>query len=132
MYIKPITVAIHAYGTKANLAAIRTRALAHLAEELGKAPKDAVADLDGADAHAAIVAAIGEDAAALKKPTPAQAGIRIVLPEVNERATVAWLGELPVARTCVLCAAWDSPRERLRWRMLVADGDRSSSSTALG
>lgn len=128
MFIKPITVRIVAYGTKANVAAIRTRAVALLKDEHGKADPALCVEMEAKDAHAEISAKRWEAETELKKPTPSQAGAAFTLPEVNERATSEWLRELPAAKSCVVFATWSSPRENLDYQMLIADGDRATDS----
>lgn len=128
MFIKPITIRLIAYGSKANVAAIRTRAAAMLKEEFGNVDEAAFVDTPAEKVHAEVAKQRQDEDAPLKKPTPSQAGIVITLREVNERMAVAWLGELPVAKSCVACATWFSPRENLAWRMLMTDGDRWSDS----
>lgn len=130
MFIKPITVRILAYGTKSNVAAIRTRAAALLKDEFGAADPALLVERGAEQIHDEIAAARWEAEAALKKPTASQAGIAITLPEVNERATAEWLRELPAAKSCVVFAAWTSPREGLDYQMLIADGDRATDSRA--
>jgi hypothetical protein len=130
--IKPITVRLVAYGQKANVAAIRTRAVAFLEDEHGRADEAAFTALSAADAHAEIVATRFEDDVALKKPTASQAGIAIVLAEVNERLVGDWLQELPVAKTCVAFATWTSAKDGMAWQLLIADGGRWSESRSPG
>ncbi len=128
MFIKPITIRLLAYGQKANLAAIRTRAAAMLKEEHGTVEAAWFADAKAADVHAEVVAKRRDTEVELKKPSPSQDGIILTLPEVNERMVTEWIHELPVARTCVLFATWYSSRESLAWQLLVIDGERSSES----
>jgi hypothetical protein len=128
VFIKPITVRITAYGQKANMAAIRTRAIALLKDEFGKADPALLSELKAADAHAEIVAKRWDGEIELKKPTASQAGTTIILPEVNERMTSEWLRELPIAKSCVFFATWTSPREGFDWQMLIIDGDRATDS----
>jgi hypothetical protein len=130
--IKPITVRLVAYGQKANVAAIRTRAADLLKEEHGKAFVPDIAEPSAADAHAEIVAKRLDQEVVLKKPSPSRVGLRLVLPEMNERLTVEWLHELPVAKTCVAFATWTSEREGVAWQLLMADGGRWSESRPLG
>lgn len=131
MLIKPITVQLLAYGLKANLAAIRKRAIDLLEDEHGRADPACFVEMPAAEVQAAIDSRRLDTEVVLLKPTPSHQGLALTLPEVNERATTAWLHELPVARTCVALAAWDSPREQLAWQMLLAEGRRWSESRAL-
>jgi hypothetical protein len=131
VFIKPITIRLLAYGQKANVAAIRTRAAAMLKDEHGAVPADAFTDLPAEKVHAEIVAKRSDGDPELKKPTPSQAGLVATLAEVNERMATEWLNELPAAKTCVVFATWTGSREPLAWQMLIADGDRSSDSKPL-
>lgn len=128
MIIKPITVRLVAYGQKANVANIRTRAAAFLKEENGAVDESCFQAMSAADAHAEIVAQRFEAESELKKPTASQAGIAITLAEVNERMVGEWLQELPVAKTCVAFATWLSFRENMDWQLLMADAGRWSTS----
>lgn len=128
VFIKPITVRIVAYGLKSNVAAIRTRAVALLKDEFGKADPALLRELPAEDAHAEIAAKRWDPEVALKKPTASQAAIAITLPDVNERATTEWLRELPAAKSCTVFATWLSPREGADFQMLIADGDRATDS----
>lgn len=128
MIIKPITVRLIAYGQKANVANIRTRAADFLKEENGSVDATAFVELSAAKVHAEISAQRLETDIALKKPTPSQCGIAITLAEVNERMAGEWLQELPVAKTCVAFATWISFRENMAWQLLIADGSRWSES----
>jgi len=132
MIIKPITIRLVAYGQKANLAAIRTRATDLLKEEHGKIDPTWFVDCTSAEAHAEIIGKRLETDLALKKPTASQPGLIITFPEVNERCTVEWLHELPVAKTCVAFATWTSDREKMDWQLLIADGGRWSESRPTG
>ena len=132
MLIKPITIRLIAYGQKANVGNLRIRASALLKEEFGRVDPACFTELGAAEVHAEIVARRLDAEVELRKPTPAQAGLAITLPEVNERATTVWLYELPVAKSCVAFATWDSPREGMALQMLVADGARSSMNRPLG
>lgn len=131
MIIKPITVRLVAYGEKANIAAIRTRAMDLLEEEHGKADTANLVALSAAEAHAEITAKRLDTEVALKKPTPSRVGIAVTLPDMNERMTVEWLHELPIAKTCVAFATWTSEREQVAWQLLMADGGRWSESRPL-
>ncbi len=122
--IAPITIRLVAYGQKANVAAVRTRAISFLKEELGTVDDSWFAELDAATAHAEIVAGSTGCDVELRKPTKSQAGIAITLPEVHERMAGEWLNELPAAKTCVVFATWHSARDGLDWRLLIAEGDR--------
>ncbi len=124
MFIKPITIRLLAYGQKANIAAIRTRAAALLQDEHQRLDPALLVAMPAAEVHAEILAKRQDTEAELKKPGASQAGIAITLPEMNERATTAWLNELPVAKTCVAFATWTSPREGQACQLLIADGDR--------
>lgn len=130
--IKPITIRLIAYGQKANVAAIRTRAAALLKEENGSVDPAAFVEASAADVHAEIAAKRLDPEVELRKPTPAQCGLIITLAEVNERMAGEWLHELPVAKTCVAFATWFSPRENLDWQTLMADGGRWSESRQPG
>lgn len=131
MIIKPITVRLVAYGQKANVAAIRTRAADLLKEEHGKVDAALFKDLVALDAHTEIVAKRLDTEVVLKKPSASRIGIAITLPEMNERMTVEWLHELPIAKTCVAFATWTSEREKVTWQLLMADGGRWSESRPL-
>ena len=131
MIIKPITVRLVTYGQKANVAAIRTRAAALLKDEHGEVPPEAFAVATAADIHGEIAAHRLDTETVLRKPTAAQAGLVLTLADIHERMANEWLQELPVAKTCVVLATWDSPREGVSWQMLFADGDRWSESRPL-
>jgi hypothetical protein len=128
MLIKPITVRIIAYGEKANLAAIRTRAVDLLKEEHGKADPSLIVDLPGTEVHAEIIAKRLDQDPELKKPTAKKPGLAITLPEMNEKTTVEWLHELPLAKTVVVFATWTSHRDNMDWQLLASDGSRWSES----
>lgn len=128
MLIKPITVRLVAYGEKANLAAIRTRAVDLLKEEHGKLDPALIVDVPGPEAHAEITAKRLDQDPELKKPTAKKPGIAITLPEMNEKTTVEWLHELPLAKTVVVFATWTSHRENMDWQLLASDGSRWSES----
>ncbi len=128
MLIKPITVRLIAYGEKANLAAIRTRAVDLLKEEHGKLDASLIVELPGTDVHAEIMAKRYDQDVALKKPTAKKPGMAIMLPDMNERMTVEWLHELPLAKTVVVFATWTSHRENMDWQLLACDGSRWSES----
>jgi hypothetical protein len=128
VFIKPITVRILVYGLKANVAAIRTRAVALLKDEFGKADPALLVELSAEDAHSEITTKRWDPEVVLKKPTASQAAIAITLPEVNERATTEWLRELPAAKSCVVFITWLSPRENADFQMLIAEGDRATDS----
>lgn len=125
---KPITIRLVIYGQKANVAAIRTRATALLEEEHGAAAPACFDEVTAAIAHAEVRAKRLDAEVDLKAPGAAQAGLIVTLPEMNERCTVEWLTELPVAKTCVCFASWTSMKEPVVWQMLVALGQRSSES----
>ena len=128
MIIKPITIRLLVYGQKANVSAIRTRATALLKDEHGAADPACFVALPAAKIFAEVDALRLDREVVLKPPGASQAGLAITLPEMNERATCAWLDELPMAKTCVAFATWTSSREGLAWQQLVANGDRSSES----
>lgn len=128
MLIKPITVRLIAYGEKANLAAIRTRAVDLLKDEHGKLDPTLIVDTPGTEVHAEITTKRLDPDPELKKPTAKKPGIAITLPEMNEKTTVEWLHELPLAKTVVVFAIWTSHRENMDWQMLAADGSRWSES----
>lgn len=132
MAIKPITIRLVAYGQKANVAAIRTRAAAMLKDEHGKADPACFAEVTAEVAHDEIAAQRREPQPDLRKPTPAQAGIVLTLPEVNEKMAGEWLAELPVARTCVAFATWISHREGLSWQILFAEGAKGYHNQPAG
>jgi hypothetical protein len=129
--IKPITVRLLAYGQKANIAAIRSRACDLLKDEHGTIDDAAFAVLAAAKVHDEISARRLDAEVAIKPPTPSQAGIVITLTEVNERLTVDWLHDLPVAKTCVAFASWTSHRDSAAWQLLIAGGGRWSESRPL-
>ncbi|MBA3700680.1 MAG: hypothetical protein H0W78_17670 [Planctomycetes bacterium] len=128
MLIKPLTVRLIAYGEKANLAAIRTRAVDLLTDEHGKLDPKLITEVPGTEVHAEIIATRLDPDPALKKPTAKKPGIAITLPEMNEKTTVEWLHELPLAKTVVVFATWTSHRENMDWQLLAADGSRWSES----
>lgn len=128
MLIKPITVRLIAYGEKANLAAIRTRAIDLLKEEHGKVDPTLLVDLPATEVHAELLATRFDQDVVLKKPTAKKPGLAITFPEMNERTTVEWLHELPLAKTVVVFACWTSPRENMDWQLLAVDGSRWSES----
>ena len=132
VFIKPITIRLIAYGQKANVANIHKRAADLLKEEHGRVDPALFVELPADKAHAEVIATRLDADIALKKPSPSQVGIAITLPEMNERMTVEWLHELPVAKTCVAFATWTSEREKVAWQLLVADGSRWSESRPLG
>jgi hypothetical protein len=129
--IKPITVRLIAYGQKANIIAIRGRAGDLLKDEHGTIDDAAFAVLGATKVHDEISAKRLDTEVAIKPPTPSQAGIAITLSEVNERLTVDWLHELPVAKTCVAFACWTSHRDQATWQLLIASGGRWSESRPL-
>jgi hypothetical protein len=129
--IKPITVRLIAYGQKANIAAIRSRACDLLKDEHGAIDDAAFAVLDAKKVHEEISAKRLDSEVAIKPPTPSQVGIAITLSEVNERLTVDWLHDLPVAKTCVAFASWTSHRDQAAWQLLIASGGRWSESRPL-
>lgn len=128
MIIKPITVRLIAYGQKANISSIQHRAEDLLKDEHGSVDAKLIKDCPSATVHEEIMAQRWDDEVPLKKPTASQPGIIITLPDMNERLTVEWLHEIPVAKTCVIFATWVSPKENMAWQMLIADGSRSSGS----
>ena len=128
MIIKPITIRLIAYGQKANIAAIRKRATDLLKEEHGTAAPDAFQESPAKDVHAKISATTLASEVALKAPTPSQAGITVVLAEINGRMGVEWLDELPVAKTCVVYATWTDFRAAMDWQVLIHESGRSSDS----
>lgn len=128
MQVKPITVRLIAYGPKANVAAIRTRAASLLQDEHGSVDETAFVTMAAADVHAEIMATRLDAEVALKKPGASQAGIAINLGNVHERLTTEWLHELPVAKTCVAFATWISQREPVAWQLLMAQGGRWSEN----
>ncbi len=134
MLIKPITLRLFVYGQKANVAAIRKRATDLLRDEHGKAAvaglDSAFVDAPAADLHTEILATTWDTEAAPKKPTPSQLGLIATLAEVHERMANEWLDELPVAKTCVVFAQWDSPRDGSSWQTLIVDGRRRSEQRA--
>lgn len=129
--IKPITVRLIAYGQKANIAAIRTRATDLIKEEHGAVAADALSALAASAVYDEIAAKRLDAEVAIKAPTPSQIGIAITFTEVNERLTVDWLHELPVAKTCVAFASWTSHRDSAVWQLLIAAGGRWSESRPL-
>lgn len=131
MIIKPITIRLVAYGQKANVAAIRTRAVDLLKDEHGKVDAASFTDIPAATAHAEIIAKRLDTDVVLKKPSASRIGIIVTLPDMNERLTVEWLHELPIAKTCVGFATWISEREQVTWQLLMADGGRWSESRPL-
>ncbi len=128
MLIKPITVRLIAYGPKASLAALRGRAEDLLKDEHGSVVADGIAIVPARIVHAEIIATRLDAEVTLKIPTASQAGLAITLAEVNERLTTEWLFELPVAKTCVVFAAWFSSRDESDWQLLIAQGSRWSES----
>jgi hypothetical protein len=126
--IKPITIRLLAYGQKANIAAIRSRAEDLLKDEHGAVDRSAFKDLPAKAVAEEIASTRLDSEVALKPPPPSQIGIAIVLNEVNERLAVDWLHELPVAKTCVAFATWTSHREGANWQLLIALGGRWSES----
>jgi hypothetical protein len=128
MLIKPIDVRLIAYGEKANLAAIRTRAVDLLKEEHGKLDPKLIVEVPGTEVHEEITTKRLDQDPVLKKPTAKKPGIAITLPEMNEKTTVEWLHELPLAKTVVVFATWTSHRENMDWQLLAADGSRWSES----
>lgn len=131
MLITPITVRLIAYGSKANIAALRTRAAALLKDEHGTVDAACFLTRTAGEVHAEIAATRLDTEVALAKPTPSQAGIAITLPEVHERITTEWLFELPLAKTCVALASWNSQREPVAWQLLLANGDHWAENRPL-
>ena len=131
MLIKPIIVRLIAYGQKANIAAIRTRAAALLKDEHGSADDTAFKAMTAVEVHAEIMATRVDAEVTLIKPTKSQAGIAITLTDVHERITTEWLFELPVAKSCVALATWHSQREPVAWQLLMAQGDHWSENRPL-
>jgi hypothetical protein len=129
--IKPITVRLIAFGQKANIAAIRSRACDLLKDEHGSIDPAAFAVLGAKAVHEEISARRLDTDVVIKPPTPSLAGIAITLGEVNERLTVDWLHDLPVAKTCVVFATWTSHRDQAAWQLLIASGGRWSESRPL-
>ncbi len=129
--IKPITVRLIAFGQKANIAAIRSRACDLLKDEHGSIDDAAFTTLAAKAVHTEIAARRLDTEVAIKPPTPSQAGIAITISEVNERLTVDWLHDLPVAKTCVAFACWTSHRDQAAWQLLIAAGGRWSESRPL-
>lgn len=123
MKIKPITVTLLAYGTKANIAAIRKAATAQIEDDHDQADPSLFLERPAEDIHADIEAARWDPTAVLKKPGPSQAGLQVTMPDMHERMTTAWLNELKVARTCVVFASWFSEAEQERCQMLCAEGE---------
>jgi hypothetical protein len=130
--IKPITVRLLVYGQKANIAAIRGRAEDLLKDEHGTIAPAAFKTMPGKKVHEAIGAERLDTELVLKVPPPSVVGLSITLTEVNERLTVDWLHELPVAKTCVAFATWISHREGTSWQLLMALGGRWSESRPVG
>jgi hypothetical protein len=131
MLIKPISVRLLAYGMKPNVAAILTRARDLITEEHGTVDPAAITTLTAKKAFELITAMKWDAEVALKKPAPSHVGIEIALTQVNERLTVEWLHELPLAKTCIALASWDSPREGTSWQLICSDGGRWSESRPL-
>jgi hypothetical protein len=130
--IKPITVRLLLYGQKANIAAIRGRAQDLLKDEHGTVDSAAFKAMPAKKVHQAIVAERLDAEVALKVPAPSVMGLAITLSDVNERLTVDWLHELPVAKTCVVFATWISHREGTAWQLLMSQGGRWSESRPAG
>ena len=128
MLVKPITVRLLAYGTKANIAAITSRAADVLRDEHGSADETAFVPMPAADVYAEIIGTRWDSDVELKKPSASQAGIAITLGRVHERLTTEWLFELPVAKSCVVFATWESQRDPVAWQVLIAQGDRWSDN----
>ncbi len=126
--IKPISMRLVAYGQKANIAAIRRRAADLLKEEHGSADPAAMQDTAARQVHAEIVATTLAGEVALKAPTPSQAGLTVLLKDINGRMGVEWLDELPVAKTCVVYATWTDFRAGMDWQVLIHEGGRTSDS----
>jgi len=128
MLIKPITVRLLAYGMKPNVSAIITRASDLLKEEHGAVPPTAISPRAAKKVYDVIMAEKWDTEVVLKKPAPSNAGVEIELKDVNERLTVEWLHELPLAKTCIAWATWTSPREGTIWQLVCAEGGRWSES----
>jgi hypothetical protein len=126
MLIKPITVRLLAYGQKANIAKVRKAACDLLDDEHDAIDPSWFVDRPGVEVFNEIVATRWDAEIALKKPSPSQLGIQIVMPDVHERITTEWLYELPIAKTCVLFASWHSTKDDGNWQLLAAEGDRWS------
>jgi hypothetical protein len=120
--IKPISVRLIAYGQKANVAAIRTRAAVLLKEEHGKANEQDFLELSARSVHEEILRERWDAEVPLKLPSPSLVGIGIRLTEVHERMATEWLYELPIAKTCVAFATWISHKDSTSWQLLLVQG----------
>jgi hypothetical protein len=126
--IKPLTIRILVYGQKANIAAIRKRAVDFLKDEHNKVDPAWLVEKSAADIFQEISDTRWDAEVPLKKPGKSAVGIDITLPEVNQRMADEWMHELPVAKTCYVFATWLDPKENLNWQLLVAEGGRWSES----
>jgi hypothetical protein len=126
--VKPLTVRLLIYGQKANLAAIKKRAVDLLKDEHGKADPALFIEKEADAVFNEINEQRSDKEVPLKKPGKSMLGLEITLPDVNERMANEWMYEIPVAKTCQIFATWFSHKDNLHWQLLIADGGRWSDS----
>lgn len=129
--VKPITVRLLAYGSKANLAALRKGAGDALKDEHNKIDRSLFVDLPAEDVHIEVMSTRWDAEIKLKNPAPSMVGVRITLPDMHERMTMEWLNEMKVAKTCVVFAQWISMAHNEDCQMLCHEGDRWGDRRAL-
>lgn len=126
--IYPISIEVLAYGPATNVRKICKVMTAFLEEENGRLSRDEKAELikevpaqEIADEIAGILI---ESFEKIAKPGSKQIGLRMQMPELNERITNLELQEIAVAKTCTCVVTWDSRNTGMKHQIAWVRGDK--------
>lgn len=126
--IYPIDCDVLAYGPSTNVNKIRKVLKEVIEEDNGKLSKEEEArlfqDVDPVEIVAAIESVLIEPVEKLAKPGPKQIGLKMRLPELNERIVNLELQEIQVAKTCSCVITWESKNTGMTHQIAWTRGDR--------
>lgn len=126
--VYPIDCDVLAYGPATNVKKIRKVLKEVVEEENGKLSKDDEAklfqEIDAAQVADEIEKVLIESVEKIAKPGPKQIGLKMHLPELNERIVNLEVQEIQVAKTCTCVITWDSKNTEMTHQIAWVRGDK--------
>lgn len=126
--IQTITLEVLCCGPKASVNKVRKVFSELYEEENGSISKteaqELISEPEAADCLAEIEAGLIEAADKMPKAGTTKIGLRMKLPDLNERITELALSEIVVAKTCACTCSWDSPNTGQRHQVSWINGDK--------
>lgn len=131
--VHTITLEVLAYGPPPSIAKIRKVLGDLLAEEAGPLGDDELAQLVREDAAAAVADDLRQgllDGDVKLPPSGGKRiGLRMTMPDLNERITQLTLQELVVAKTAACTCTWHSPNDGRTHQVGWVQGERTEGGT---